>query len=169
MKPKFGLSIMVVMFLLLVSRIGAQQQSVQTIPQAAPSAAAKAVSIPPIGRPTPLLIQQNILDQKAATLAAQLKEIQRCILNASQLQTLRDPEGNINIVPQNDLTNCTRRLQDIQRQQDSLNRAVAALTMDAQAAGLPAQRLARLNALQQKIQALGAPLGGVSPRAVKLP
>ena len=170
MKAKVRLSIMiVVMFLSLATATVAQQVSVQTIPQAAPSAAAKAVSIPPIGRPTPILIQQNILAQKTAALAAQLKEIQRCILNASQLQTLRDPEGNINIVPQNDLTSCTRRLQDIQRQQDSLNREVAALAMDAQAAGLPAQRLARLNALQQQIQALAAPLGGVSPRAVKLP
>jgi hypothetical protein len=161
MKVKCRLSIMVVVVSLsLVSTTVAQQASVQTIPQAAPSAAAKAVSTPSAGRPTPILIQQNILTQKAAAIAAQLKEIQRCILNASQLQSLRDPEGNINIVPQNDLTNCTRRLQDLQRQQDSLNRKVAALAVDAQAAGLSAQRLARLAALQQKIQALTAIVSG---------
>jgi len=162
MKVKFWLPIVVVVAsLLFVSVAAAQQQSVQIIPQAAPSAAAKAVSIPPIGRPTPVLIQQNILAQKAAALVAQLKEIQRCILNASQLQTLRDPEGNINIVPQNDLTNCTRKLQDIQRQQDSLNREIAAFNMDAQAAGLRVQRLARITALQQEIQALTGIVTGV--------
>ena len=133
----------------------------QTIPQAAPSAAAKAVSIPPIGRPTPILIEQNILAQKEAALSSELKEIQRCILNASQLQTLRDPEGNINIVPQNDLTNCTRSVQDIRRRQDSLNREVAALTMDAQAVGAAAQRLARITALQKEIQALTGIISGV--------
>ncbi|MGO9117036.1 MAG: hypothetical protein ACLQPD_05430 [Desulfomonilaceae bacterium] len=161
MKVKCRLSIMVVVVSLsLVSTTVAQQSSVQTIPQAAPSAKAKAVSTPSAGRPTPILIQQNILTQKAAAIAAQLKEVQRCILNASQLQSLRDPEGNINIVPQNDLTNCTRRLQDLQRQQDSLNRKVAALAVDAQAAGLSAQRLARLAALQKEIQALTAIVSG---------
>jgi len=156
-KEKFGLSIMVVMFLSLVSTTGAQQ----TIPQAAPSAAAKAVSIPPSGRPTPVSIRQDILAQKAAALVAQLKEIQRCILDASQLQTLRDFQGNINIVPQNNLTNCTNRLQDIQRQQDSLNREIAVFSMNAQAAGLRADRLARIASLQMQMQALTQTIVGV--------
>ncbi|HTY25565.1 MAG TPA: hypothetical protein VMC85_20720 [Desulfomonilaceae bacterium] len=162
MKAKFGLSIMVVaVSLSLVPTIGAQQQSVQTIPQAAPSAAATQVTIPTGGRPTPIQIRQNILAQKAAALAAQLKEIQRCILNASQLQTLRDPEGNINIVPQNDLTTCARRLQDLQRQQDSLNREIAAFNLDVQPVAAAAQRLARQAALQKRLQALTGTVSGI--------
>lgn len=160
----WSLIMVVVVSLSLVSMTVAQQSSVQTFPQTAPSAKAKAVSTPPAGRPTPILIQQNILTQKAAAIAAQLKEIQRCILNASQLQTLRDFQGNINIVPQNDLTKCTRRLQDLQTQQDSLNQKVAALAMDAQAAGLSAQRLARLAALQKEIQALTGIVSGASSK-----
>ena len=165
MKGKFWLSIMVVMFLSLVSTTGAPQD--QTIPQAAHSAAAKAVSVPPSGRPTSVSIRQDILARKAAALVAQLKEIQRCILNASQLQTLRDFQGNINIVPQNDLTNCTSRLQDIQTQQDRLDREVAAFSMDAQAAGFSADRLARIAALQMQMQALTQTIVGGSSSQTK--
>ena len=104
--------------LLFVSAVYAQG-----LTNAASSAAAKAVSTPSGGRPSTIQVRQNIIAQKAAALQRELKELQRCITNASQLQTLRDPEGNINIVPQNDLINCTRRLQDLQRRQDSLNRA----------------------------------------------
>ncbi|HTY25696.1 MAG TPA: hypothetical protein VMC85_21380 [Desulfomonilaceae bacterium] len=161
MKAKFGTLIMVVvLFLSLVPMIGAQQQSVQTIQQAASSAAAKAVSTPSTGRPSAIQIRQNILAQKAATLQSQLQEIQRCILNASQSQTLYDPSGNINIVPQNDLTNCTRRLKDLQRQQDSLNRELSALSMDAQPVAAAAERLARQAALKQKIQAVTGSVSG---------
>jgi len=121
---------------------------------AASSAAAKAVSTPSGGRPSAIQVRQNILAQKAAALQRELKELQRCISNATQLQTLRDPEGNINIVPQNDLVNCTRRLQDLQRRQDSLNREIAAIAQAVQPVAATAERAARKADLQRKLQAL---------------
>ncbi len=130
-----------------------------TIPQAASSAAAKAVSTPSSGRPSTFQIRQNIIAQKAAAIQRELKELQRCITNASQLQTLRDPEGNINIVPQNDAVNCARRLQDLQRRQDSLNREIAALSQDAQPVAAAAQRIAQQAALQRVLQALSGKSG----------
>jgi hypothetical protein len=121
---------------------------------AAASAAAKEVSTPSGGRPSTFQVRQNIIAQKAAALRSELKELQRCISNASQLQTLRDPEGNINIVPQNDLVNCTRRLKDIQRRQDSLNREIAALAQAAGPAASAAQSAARSADWQRKLKAL---------------
>ena len=126
----------------------------QGLSSAGSSAAAKAVSTPSGGRPSTIQVRQNILAQKAAALQRELKELQRCIRNASQLQTLRDPEGNINIVPQNDLVNCTRRLQDLQRQQDSLSREIAALGQATQPLVARAERAARQADLQRKLQAL---------------
>jgi hypothetical protein len=126
----------------------------QGLTSAASSAAAKAVSTPSGGRPSTIKVRQNIIAQKAAALQRELKELQRCITNASQLQTLRDPEGNINIVPQNDLVNCTRRLKDLQRRQDSLNREIAALSTDVQPVAAAAQRIARQAQLKSVLQAL---------------
>ena len=145
--------------------VSAAHAQVSTIPQAAPSAAAKAVSTPSGGRPSTIQVRQNIIAQNAAALQRELKELQRCITNASQLQTLRDPEGNINIVPQNDLVNCTRRLQDLQRRQDSLNRQIAALSLDAQPVAAAAQRIARQAALQRVLQALA---GQVIPNSATI-
>jgi TolA-binding protein len=133
----------------------------QGLTTAASSAAAKAVSTPSGGRPSTIQVRQNILAQKAAALQRELKELQRCIRNASQLQTLRDPEGNINIVPQNDIVNCTRRLQDLQRRQDSLNREIAALAQSAQPVAAAAERGARKASLQSKLQALSGSLQAV--------
>lgn len=126
----------------------------QGLTSAAASAAAKAVSTPSGGRPSSLQVRQNIIAQKAAALQRELKELQRCISNASQLQTLRDPEGNINIVPQNDLVNCTRRLQDLQRRQDSLNREIAVLAQAAGPLASAAQRAERTADWQRKLKAL---------------
>lgn len=135
--------------LLLVSAVYGQG-----LTNAASSAAAKAVSTPSGGRPSTIQVRQNIIAQKAAALKRELKELQRCITNASQLQTLRDPEGNINIVPQNDLVNCTRRLQDLQRRQDSLNREIAAISLDVQPLAAAAQRISRQAQLKSVLQAL---------------
>jgi hypothetical protein len=135
--------------LLFVSAVYAQG-----LTNAAPAATAKVVSTPSGGRPSTIQVRQNIIAQKAAALQRELKQLQRCITNASQLQTLRDPEGNINIVPQNDLVNCTRRLLDLQRRQDSLNREIAALSLDAQPLAASAQRISRQAQLKSVLQAL---------------
>ncbi len=156
MKARLRFFVLIMTLLVLfVSDAYAQQQ-----PQAASSAAAKAVSTPSGGRPRTIQIRQNIIAQKAAAIQSELKELQRCVTNASNLQSLRDPEGNVNIVPQNDLLNCTRRLQDLQRRQDSLNREIAALTQSTQPVAAAAERLARQANLQRKLQALS---GNTSP------
>lgn len=126
----------------------------QGLTNAASAASAKAVSTPSGGRPSNIQVRQNIIAQKAAALRSELKELQRCITNATQLQTLRDPEGNINIVPQNDLVNCTRRLRDLQRRQDSLNREIAALSFNAQPVAAAAQIISRQAQLKSVLQAL---------------
>ena len=135
--------------------------------QGSASAAAKAVSTPSGGRPSTIEVRQNIIAQKAAALQRELKEIQRCISNASQLQTLRDPEGNINIVPQNDLVNCTRRLQDLQRRQDSLNREVAVLAQAAGPLASAAQTAARAADWQRKLRALAGGGSSAAPAILK--
>jgi len=166
MKTRLPFSVLLAMSLVsFASSAYAQQATPQTLPQAAPSAAAKAVSLPSPG-PSTIQIRQNIIAQKAAALQRELKELQRCITNASQLQTLRDPAGNINIVPQNDLTTCTRRLQDLQRRQDSLNREIAALTQDAQPVAAAAQRAASQAALQQVLAALAGRVATPTPQSL---
>jgi hypothetical protein len=155
-KARLQLSVLMALIsIAFVSAVDAQR----TLPQGS-AAAAKAVSTPSGGRPSTIQIRQNVIAQKAAALQRELKELQRCITNASQLQSLRDPEGNINMVPQNDLVNCTRRLQDLQRRQDSLNREVAALAQSTQPVAAAAERRARQADLQSKLKALS---GRTSP------
>ena len=148
MKARLRSSVLIATLLLLAFVSVAYSQGT------ARSSAAKAVSTPSGGRASTIQIRQNVIAQKAAALQRELKELQRCISNASQLQTLRDPEGNINMVPQNDLVNCTRRLQDLQRRQDSLNREIAALSQDAIPLAAAAERRARQANLKRVLQAL---------------
>ncbi len=119
----------------------AQQTSAQATPTQTPSS----------GAPSSLEIAQNTLAFKRAELTRQLREIQRCIANASNPILLRDPQGNINRVPQTDLTNCSRKLAQLQRQLSSLQRQSNVLVQDAtfqsilaQDALLTAQRKLRI-------------------------
>lgn len=92
------------------------------------------------GRPSTIRIKQNILEKKQEALQRQVDEALRCIANASKLQTLRDPQGNINSVPQTDIVNCTRLLRTYQRELQSLLRQSARLGDDATASSLQLQR-----------------------------
>ncbi|MBI5570137.1 MAG: hypothetical protein HY914_09345 [Desulfomonile tiedjei] len=94
------------------------------------SATATAVR-PPSGGGGTAEIAQNALTFKRAELTRQLREIQRCISDASNPIVLRDPQGNINRVPQTDLINCARKLGQLQRQLSSLQRQSNALAQDA--------------------------------------
>ena len=80
--------------------IDAQQQ--QT-----PRGVAATPVVPSTGRPSTIQIRQNILNQKRRALNSQVQVAQRCIANASRPEVLRDPEGNVNIVPSTDIVNCT--------------------------------------------------------------
>jgi hypothetical protein len=106
----------------------------QDVPgQATPTAASS-------GRPSTIQIKQNILEKKQEALQRQVDDALRCIENASNLQTLRDPQGNINLVPQTDLVNCRRQLLTYQRELQSLLRQSSRLGADATAASLQLQR-----------------------------
>jgi hypothetical protein len=95
------------------------------------SATATPVS-PSGGGASPATINQNTLAFKRSELARQLRSIQLCISDASNPIVLRDPQGNINRVPQADLINCARRLGQLQRRLASLQRQSNRLAQEAQ-------------------------------------
>ncbi|HMK34506.1 MAG TPA: hypothetical protein VK463_05535 [Desulfomonilaceae bacterium] len=111
--------------------------------QLIPTAKARAVSVPS-GRPSTLAIRANILAQKQAALQQQVLDAERCIAESSQPIVLRDPQGNINVVPQTDVVNCTRRLASLQRQLASLARQSDQLAKDADAFALFIQQKQQL-------------------------
>jgi hypothetical protein len=103
------------------------------------SASARPVS-PSTGRPTSLAIRENILEMKRADIERQIEEAARCIQDASNPTILRDPEGNINRVPQTDLVNCSRRLAQLQRQLQAVAREANQLAVNAEFEGAQIQR-----------------------------
>jgi hypothetical protein len=104
------------------------------------------------GRPSTIAIKEDFLRQRQAILERDIEEARRCIESASNPQTLRDPEGNINRVPQTDLVNCTRRLVQLQRQLDSLAREAKQLAQDAQAQATAIQRKLQQTKTRQILQ-----------------
>jgi hypothetical protein len=104
-------------------------------------------------RPSAIQVKQQILVMQQKQLQTALNEIQRCIKQASEPTTLRDPQGNFNLVPQTDLVNCTRGLATIQRQVAALTRTASQLGSDARAQGIRLQRQADNVARTARIQA----------------
>ena len=90
-------------------------------------------------RPTSFQIRQNVLQQQQAALEEQIRVATRCIQDSSKPQTLRDPQGNINLIPQIDLTNCSRQLRTLQRQLASLAKQFEMLASDANATAMQFQ------------------------------
>ncbi len=133
--------IMWVFCLCLVLPAAAQQQQ---------RSATATPTVPSVGRPSSIQIRQNILNQKRRALNSQIEVAQRCIRNASQPQTLRDPEGNLNIVPKTDIVNCTRTLEALLRQLDGLAREAQQLSQDAQATASALQRKQKQTQAQKK-------------------
>jgi hypothetical protein len=121
--------------------------------QTTASASATAVSASS-GRPNTLQLKQNALKQQQAALAQELVEVGRCLRISSQSQVLRDPEGNLNQVPEIDLVNCARRLAQLQRQQTNLARAARQLAQDAQAQANAAQRALEAARTKARLQAI---------------
>jgi hypothetical protein len=105
-------------------------------------------------RPNGIQIKQNILAQKKAAIDSELKEVQRCLANASQPVALRDPEGNLNRVPQTDLLNCGRRLAELQRQLESLARQAAMLSQDSEALRMAALRKYQAEKVKQRLSGM---------------
>ncbi len=106
------------------------------------SASAKASS-PSVGTPSTFTIKQHFLAQQQARIQGEIREVRRCIANASNTQVVRDPEGNLNRVPQVDLIDCSRRLQQLTRQLQILTRSADRVSQDAAVASARASNLAR--------------------------
>jgi hypothetical protein len=146
--------------------IAATWATAQQVPTAASASATQVTTSS--GRPSSIGIKQNILKQKQAALARELTEVARCIRTSGQSQVLRDPEGNVNIVPDIDVTNCARRLAQLLRQQSSLGRAANQLAQDAQAQANSAQRALEQARTKARLQAIsGSSSGAMSVRRGK--
>ncbi len=96
------------------------QAQIATARQAAPSS----------GRPSSVSIRANILRIQQAQIQAQIVVAQRCIKSATQTGTFRDPQGNVNSVPQTDAVNCARELAALNRRLTSLVRESQRLAQD---------------------------------------
>jgi hypothetical protein len=115
------------------------------------------------GRPSTFTVRQNILLQQQAALEAQIKVASLCIADASKPQMLRDPEGNINPVPQKDIINCARQLRTLTRKLAGIGRQLQKLAADAQAA---AAQLQTQQQTAQRMQRTQWVTGGGTTRRV---
>lgn len=104
--------------------------------------------------PSSIAIQQNILAQQRASIQQALSVAQRCIKTNSLSQVLRDPQGNVNVVPQTDLVNCTRTLNALLRQLAANQQASINLAQDAQLEGMRVQRKKTSVDIQRRVQRL---------------
>ena len=111
--------------------------------QSASSASATPVS-PNSSVPSPVTIKQNMLLQQQASLNQAITVAKACIKNASLPQVLRDPQGNVNTVPNTDLVNCTRTLSALLNRLAATQKALSNLSQDAQ---FESMRFARLKAM----------------------
>lgn len=102
--------------------------------------------------PSSFKIRANILAQKQAAIEQQVKVAERCVKNASLPTVLRDPEGNIRMVPQTDIVNCARTLKSLQRQLVSLAREADRLTRDAEATGFRLERAQQRAMVRSRLQ-----------------
>ncbi len=117
-----GIPIMIIMLCIAApSRVEAQFGAASATPFSVSS-----------GRPSSITIKRNILRMKQAQIESELRVINNCIRDASQLQVLRDPQGNINLVPQTDRVNCARVLRTLTRRLQALARESSQLGRDAQ-------------------------------------
>jgi hypothetical protein len=106
--------------------------------------------------PSAYAIKQKFLSQQQARIVSQMQEAKRCIKDASNPQILRDFQGNINSVPQTDLNNCSRRLQELTRQLADVARSAEQLSRDAEVAGLRAEWVARNAAREKRTQRINS-------------
>ncbi len=115
---------------------------------------------PSTGTPSSFQIRQNFFTIQLAGINRQLQQVQRCLANAVNPQILRDPEGNINRVPQVDAITCGYQLRLLQRQLASLARQQEKLAQDAGAQAQFLEFTQRQAQLQQLLQALRSGSGG---------
>lgn len=77
-------------------------------------------------------ITQNFLSMERAALQREFRVVNRCITNARE--NLKDIQGNVNRIAQTDLVNCSRRLQQLLRDEARLAKITARRAAEADAA-----------------------------------
>lgn len=88
------------------------------------------------GKSSTILIQQNQLNLLKANIERQLRVAQRCVKVSSLPVLLRDPQGNVNQVPKNDITFCNRKAKSLTRELAAIERQILNLTKDGQVTGI---------------------------------
>jgi hypothetical protein len=126
---------------------------------ASASASAKATSRSS-GTPSTYAVKQHFIAMEQARIRGQIREAERCIANASNTQVVRDPEGNLNRVPQVDLIDCARSLQQLTRQLATLARKADQLTRDAEVAAIRLEGIAEEALRQERTQPSGSQSSG---------
>ncbi|MFA6224101.1 MAG: hypothetical protein WC647_17505 [Desulfomonilaceae bacterium] len=114
------------LFLTVTADIGLAQQF-------STSAAATPISSVP-GGPSSIELKRNWLLQQQATLNQSITVAKACIKNNSMSVVLRDPQGNIRIVPSTDVVNCNRTLNALLNRLAANQRAISNLSQDSQLA-----------------------------------
>ncbi len=114
------------LFLTVTADIGLAQQF-------STSAAATPITSVPSG-PSSIELKRNWLLQQQATLNQSITVAKACIKNNSMSVVLRDPQGNIRIVPSTDVVNCNRTLNALLNRLAANQRAINNLSQDSQLA-----------------------------------
>lgn len=115
-----------------------------------------------LGGPSPLDIRMHSINTLKAELQRQLRQVQRCIDQATP--NLRGPGGAVNRVASADLVNCSRELDVIKDDLVNLGREADYLAQEAQALAQRLQTIALQTEAQKRIDSMTSP-----PQAVILP
>lgn len=99
-------------------------------------ASAKVASATPVSKSATqssfIPVRQNQLNIYKANLERQLRVAQRCVSVSSLPVLLRDPQGNVNQTPKNDIVFCSRQVKVLSREIAAVNKQIADLAKDAQ-------------------------------------
>ncbi len=123
------------------------------------SASATQISKIP-GNPNSIEIKRNMLLQQQDSINQSITVAKACIKNSSMTQVLRDPEGNIRIVPSTDVVNCSRTLNELLNLLASNQKALDNLSQDAQLQFSRIVTQANKDKLRKRLQII---TGGLPP------
>ncbi len=118
-------------------------------------ASAKVATATPVlkstARGSSVSIRQNQLNIYKANLERRLRVAQRCVNISRMPVLLRDPQGNVNQVPKNDIVFCAKEVKILGLQIAAINRELADLSRDGQAAANYLTRKANEAAIAKRL------------------
>ncbi len=117
---------------------------------------------PSLGGPSPLDIRMHSISTLKAELQRQLRQVQRCIDQATP--NLRGPGGVVNRIASTDLVNCSRALDVIKADLVDQGREADYLAQEAQALSQRLETVSRQTEAKKRIDSATNP-----PQAVFLP